>query len=117
MLAGGNATWSRSRLGFHLLTERGGNTDQAGIARALDDLLTRAETGPLPADRTTRRVAARTRAAAATPLRPTPDPAEELDDLSPPQDDRIDESGELDSDATVIPFGVFNAREEAERFW
>jgi len=35
----------------------------------------------------------------------------------PPQDDRIDESGELDSDATVIPFGVFNAREEAERFW
>ncbi|HEU5268961.1 MAG TPA: Mu transposase C-terminal domain-containing protein, partial [Jatrophihabitans sp.] len=53
-----------------VLAERGDDQGQAAIARALDDLLTRADHGPVATPRAARRITARTRAAAANPLRP-----------------------------------------------
>jgi putative transposase len=77
----------------------GGQVTEAEVARALDELLTRAEHGP---DRASAKVAARTRAGAAAhrpvlPDPPAPEPAPR-------------------PDAQVIPFGIFDADAEAERW-
>ncbi|GAA2707274.1 Mu transposase C-terminal domain-containing protein [Micromonospora olivasterospora] len=87
-----------------------GEPDETATARVLADLLRRAGEGPAPQappDETDRRVAARTRAAAASHRpRVAPEPAPE-DDVDEPEDGQVD---------NVIPFGIFDAREEAQRW-
>lgn len=107
-----------------LLATRGQGEDQIDIAAALANLLDRADAGP-DADRVSRRVVAKTRAAAATsPRHPAmPDATATID--SSPLAQAGDDSGDNIHDdqdpdqpiAAVIPFGVFDARAEAERFW
>jgi len=78
--------------------------DEAAAARALDDLLRRAGDGPGPADPASQRIAARTRAASSVHRPPPvadPGPAEE------------DDHGE---DHDIAPFGIFDARAEAEQW-
>jgi putative transposase len=94
-------TWRHAR---RLVAEAGRDDTETEIARALDDLLTRAEHGP---DKTSRRVAARTRAAAAA-HRPPPDPVV-------PQDVPGSEPA-LTGESQVVPFGVFDPDAEAERW-
>ncbi len=100
-------TWAHAR---RLAAEKGADdTNETEVARVLDDLLTRAQAGP--ADKRTSRVAARTRAAAAAhrpPSREEPGPA-------------CGDASACDGDddqplATVIPFGVFDADAESERW-
>lgn len=104
-----------------LLADRGDDASEEAVARALDELLTRAQAGPTPAP-ASRRVTARTRAAAANPLRPADTPAKDADAatatafLSEP-DDSADAEMEADAGGVVIPFGVFDAHKEAERWW
>jgi putative transposase len=91
-------TWRHARR----LAERAGReVTETEIARALDELLTRAEHGP---DRAGARIAARTRAAKPAPLPPiaAAEPALETPSAA--------------ADAQVIPFGVFDADAEAERW-
>jgi Mu transposase, C-terminal len=102
-----------------LLAERGADGGQQEIARALDELLTRTGNGPTPIPRTSRRVAARTRAATATPLRtvnPPTDGEPDSDSATAPVDPETPSNG-AGGGAVVIPFGVFDADKEAERFW
>ncbi|MET8431762.1 Mu transposase C-terminal domain-containing protein [Streptomyces sp900116325] len=92
-------TWQHAR---RLAAEAGlDDANEAAVARVLDGLLTRAEHGP---DTRTAKVVGRTRAAAASHRPPAqraaPEPA-------PP-----DHSTEPE----VIPFGVFDAHAEAERW-
>ncbi|MGN2636520.1 Mu transposase C-terminal domain-containing protein [Nocardia takedensis] len=96
-------TWREAR---RLVARRGADdTDETAIARALDDLLTRGENGPArPDERATRRAAARGRVAAATHRPPTSD--------TKPVEPTAVESVE----ATVIPFGIFDAAAEAEKW-
>ncbi|MFJ3575386.1 Mu transposase C-terminal domain-containing protein [Streptomyces rubiginosohelvolus] len=93
-------TWQHAR---RLATGAGlDSTNEAAVARVLDTLLTRAEHGP---DTRTAKVADRTRAGAASHRPPAPRAAPE-----PAPPDRSTESAE------VIPFGVFDAHAEAERW-
>ncbi|GGX17791.1 transposase [Streptomyces noursei] len=94
-------TWQHAR---RLAAEAGlDDTHEAAVARVLDELLTRAEHGP---DKHTARVAGRTRAGAAA-HRP---PAQEAEaDPSAPDDSP-------QPAAPVVPFGVFDAHAEAERW-
>jgi hypothetical protein len=86
------------------------------IAAALANLLDRAGTGP-DNDQVSRRVVAKTRAAAATSPRPPTEPdATTAIDTPALADDGIDDDPDQPV-AAVIPFGVFDARAEAERFW
>ncbi|GAA0626119.1 Mu transposase C-terminal domain-containing protein [Streptomyces crystallinus] len=92
-------TWQHAR---RLATETGlDNTNEAAVARVLDTLLPRAEHGP---DTRTAKVAGRTRAGAASHRPPAPRAPE------PAPSDRTTEPAE------VIPFGVFDAHAEAERW-
>ena len=75
------------------------------IARVLDNLLTRAEHGP---DTAGRKIAARTRAALASHWAPTPEPAAP-EPAKPAAASRPDTT-------EAIPFGVFDADAEAERW-
>lgn len=101
------------------LTERGDDDSQHTIAQALDDLLTRAGNGPTSIPRTSRRIAARTRAATATPLRPnlTPSADEAPTQAATPPAKPERAADEPSKGGVVIPFGVFDADKEAERFW
>jgi transposase InsO family protein len=92
-------TWRHARRLATAATP-GEQVTEAEVARALDELLTRAEHGP---DRASAKVAARTRAGAAAhrPVLPEPPPAPE----PAPR-----------PDAEVIPFGIFDADAEAERW-
>src|SRR5664279_4414190 len=86
--------WRHTR---KLATERGvDDTNETEVAKVLDDLLTRAQAGPV--DKATDRVAARTRVAA-TAHRP---PAQ----AEPAEPAAAEPDGPM---ATVIPFGVFDA--------
>uniref|UniRef100_UPI003F492F7B Mu transposase C-terminal domain-containing protein n=1 Tax=Amycolatopsis sp. CA-096443 TaxID=3239919 RepID=UPI003F492F7B len=103
-------TWNHARA---LARSRGdGAVTETDIARALDELLTRAEHGP---DRAGARVVARTRTAAAA-HRPVPahpaatDPAA-ADLMDPPAAEPAAAVG-----GEVVPFGVFDADAEAERW-
>ena len=75
----------------------------------LDDLLTRAQAGPV--DKLSDRIAARTRVAAAAHRPPPRDDATPRESRGSPADG--DGDGPL---ATVIPFGIFDADAEAERW-
>ena len=98
-------TWRHAR---KLAADKGlDDSNETAVARVLDELLTRAQAGPV--DKRSDRVTARTRVAATTHR---PPPREE-----PPSAP----SGENDEDAgtrlaTVIPFGIFDADAEAERW-
>jgi hypothetical protein len=90
-------TWRHARrLAEQTERETGREANETAIARALDALLTRAEHGP---DRLGARVVARTRTAGATPRPALPDPVP----APAPA-------------AEVVPFGVFDADAEAERW-
>ena len=108
-------TWAHAR---RLAAERGlDGRDEGVVAAVVNDLLQRAETGPQPT-KSDQRVAARTRAATATPMRPATPPST---GAAPTQDDEPDKTPRPDEDgdgalAEVIPFGVFDARLEAERW-
>jgi putative transposase len=96
-------TWRHAR---KLTAEKGlDDSNETEVARVLDDLLTRAQAGPV--DKASDRVTARTRVAAAT-HRP------------PPRDEPPDVDGQGDDTgtqlATVIPFGIFDADAEADRW-
>ena len=93
-------TWRHAR---RLTVERGRDAgNESEVARVLDELLTRAEHGP---DRTSAKAVARTRAVGSAHGRPAPD---QRPTPTPVVDER--------SDAEVIPFGVFDADAEAERW-
>lgn len=106
-----------------VLTERGEDCGQHEIARALDELLIRAGDGPpRPLDKPARRVAARTRAAAAHPLHPVVAGARTAKANGDQPSELESEASEFDvsgaeADAVVIPFGVFDAHAEARRLW
>ncbi|MEV0443954.1 Mu transposase C-terminal domain-containing protein [Streptomyces spectabilis] len=96
-------TWSHAR---RLAAEAGlDDTSEAVVARVLDGLLTRAEHGP---DKRTAKVVGRTRVAAAVHA-PAAAPAIESDAASEPEP-------EVQPSAAVVPFGVFDAHAEAERW-
>ncbi|MFJ9845863.1 Mu transposase C-terminal domain-containing protein [Kitasatospora sp. NPDC101155] len=92
-------TWRHAR---SLLAAKGADgTDEGAIAAAVEDLLTRAGSGP------DRRVAARTRAASAVPVRPAAEPPrDEVEEAEPDEDEVI---------GKVIPFGVFDAFTDGSR--
>lgn len=96
-----------------LLAARGQGEDQVDVAAALAELLNRAGTG---GDRATRRVVAKTRAAGTTAAPPSAAPdvdgGAESRSLEPDGD-----VNDEDEPTVVVPFGVFDARVEAERFW
>lgn len=114
----GDQAWQHAQ---QVLARRGqDSTNEADIAAAVTALLDRAEAGPTPNDarpattKRDRRVAARARATAA-PSWPRPadecvpdDPASTTEEPGEPGASRL---------ADVIPLGVFNAREEAKRWW
>jgi putative transposase len=105
-----------------LLADRGDDRSEEAVARALDELLIRAGAGPTSASPASQRITARTRAAAANPLRPADTPAEEADGAtaaasSGEPDDSAGTATEADAGGVVIPFGVFDAHKEAERWW
>ncbi|MFI6100835.1 Mu transposase C-terminal domain-containing protein [Lentzea sp. NPDC051213] len=79
---------------------------EAEIARVLDDLLTRAQTGPQ--DKASARVVARTRTAAAAHRPQLPAPVDVVDEPASAPNPA--------PGAQVIPFGVFDADAEAERW-
>jgi hypothetical protein len=100
-------TWCHAR---QLTAERGlDDTNETEVAKVLDDLLTRAHTGPV--DKRTDRVTARGRVAAASHRLPPPD------DPPTPPEDRDDETDHADGPlAQVIPFGIFDADAEAAKW-
>jgi len=110
----GEQAWEHAR---KMLARRGEDPVTEGeIARAAAALLDRAEQGPAkgPEERRDRKAAARARAESAAgpsvPEEETPQPA------GPPAWD----DGEEDGDgplADVIPLGIFDAREEAKKWW
>ena len=84
------------------------DTNETEVARVLDELLTRAQAGPV--DKASDRVAARTRVAAAA-HRPPSSATKPSENGS--RDRRTPATA---SWPTVIPFGVFDADAEAERW-
>lgn len=95
-------TWRHAR---RIAAEAGrDDTNEAELARVLDDLLTRAQNGP--GERGNAKVAARTRVGAATHRPPRPDPPTE------PKAGKV----EREKHATVIPLGIFDADAEAEKW-
>jgi hypothetical protein len=100
-------TWRHART---LTAQRGGDdTNETEVARVLDDLLTRAEAGPV--DKRSDRIRARTRVAA-TAHRPVL-PAAAAEQPAPQPSPNDGGGGRL---ATVIPFGIFDADAEADRW-
>ncbi|BBZ57008.1 DDE-type integrase/transposase/recombinase [Mycolicibacterium phocaicum] len=94
-------TWRHARV---LTAQRGGDdSNETQVARVLDDLLTRAAAGPV--DKRTDRVAARTRLTSVTNslIAPSDHPEPEPESTGEPL-------------ATVIPFGVFDAAAEADKW-
>ncbi len=100
--------------------------DEEAVAQAAIELLDRATDGPeqqparqrrgksKPAQRRDRKVAARTRATSA-PTWPRPAPlAAEPPPPAPAAPEAPDENEDL---AEVVPLGIFDAREEAQRWW
>jgi hypothetical protein len=100
-------TWRHAR---RVVAESGREVTETEIARALDALLTRAEHGPDTAGRT---IAARTRVGASSHRPPS------LAAPAPPSDDsgtEVPGDSEEATLATVIPFGIFDADAEADRW-
>jgi len=110
----GEQAWDHAR---QMLARRGQDPiTEAEIAQAAQQLLDKAES-PDHADRPStrdRKVAGRTRATAKTP-RPIPSPQQQT---FPTQDSDLDEDdGDDDPLAEVIPLDVFDARQEATKWW
>jgi transposase InsO family protein len=100
-------TWRHART---LTAQRGGDdTNETEVARVLDDLLTRAEAGPV--DKRSDRIRARTRVAATAHRPVLPAAAAEQPEQQPSPNDGGGGRG-----ATVIPFGIFDADAEADRW-
>lgn len=96
-------TWRHAR---KLAAARGvDDTNETEVAKVLDDLLTRAQAGPV--DKVSDRVTARTRVAAAAHRPPPRDNTSASETAEPAADAPL---------ATVIPFGVFDADAEAARW-
>ncbi|MEV4020355.1 Mu transposase C-terminal domain-containing protein [Nonomuraea angiospora] len=119
----GEQAWEHGR---RILAERGNRAPtEAEIAKAVSDLLDRAERGPdRPAAAPRRgrgstrdeRVAARTRATAASPLLPAAPASGEPDRAPEPAGhDGQDDGQPQERLAKVIPLGAFNAHEEARK--
>ncbi|MEX5712943.1 integrase [Parafrankia sp. FMc6] len=89
------------------------DTNEAEVARVLDDLLTRAQTGPV--DRATARVAARTRVAAAS-HRPPPTNGELAADTEAEREAAGPNRPSARTMTAVVPLGVFDADAEADRW-
>jgi putative transposase len=108
----GEAAWAQAQ---DILARRGSDkTTEAEIAEAVSKLLDRAEQGPEPRSergpaKRDRRVAARTRATSkpAWP-RPGDDEPARAEPEDEPSTDRL---------APVIPLGVFDAQQEARKWW
>lgn len=92
----------------HARQNTAGQADETSIARTLADLLTRAGDGP--AEAADRRIAARTQAATRHRV------AEKI--APPTADDDFEDGNTVDDEelGTVIPFGVFDAHAEAQRW-
>jgi hypothetical protein len=107
-------TWRHAR---QVAGADGAEPDETAAAHALDDLLRRAGAGPASGGGSGRgsggRIAARTRAAVTT-HRPPIQPVELEEDSA--EDFGEDEGVDSQETGTVIPFGVFDARAEAERW-
>jgi putative transposase len=102
-------TWRHARRLAEQTTRHTHNqATETEIARALDALLTRAEHGP---DKAGARIAARTRTAAAAHRPKPPAAADAVDGHASPAD-----PAPAQQEAQVIPFGVFDADAEAERW-
>jgi hypothetical protein len=118
----GEQAWASAQ---RIVAGRGADpTDQAEIAHAVTQLLDRAGQGPAPArDRTARRqrrVAARTRATSSRDYpRPDTEPGgKELAGTALAAVGSTDDGSDSDdSAAVVVPLGVFDAHEEATRWW
>jgi len=98
-------TWRHAR---RLAAQAGrDDTNETEVARVLDELLTRAQTGPAT-ERADARVVARTRVGVSAHRHP------------PPEVSAVDDDDEDDPDeqyaAPVVPLGIFDARAEAERW-
>jgi len=120
----GEQAWTQAQ---EILARRGGDSaTEAQIAGAVTALLDKAEQGPAPerAEHTKRdrRVAARTRATT-EPSWPRPvddapdtttDYADDQADQDCPEPENVTSPERL---AEVIPLGVFDAREEAKKWW
>jgi hypothetical protein len=117
----GEQAWTQAQ---EILARRGGDpTTEAEIAGAVTALLDRAEQGPATGKsehtKRDRRVAARTRATGPSWPRPVDDPAPDT------RADTADEQAAQEPEtmtpperlAKVIPLGVFDAREEAKKWW
>jgi hypothetical protein len=109
----GEQAWDHAR---QLLARRGQDpATEAEIAQAAEALPDKAERGPGrgKAAKRDQRAAGRARAvSAAGPALPEPQPQ------SPPAWDDADGGGEdADQLAEVIPLGIFDAREEAKKWW
>jgi len=97
-------TWRQAR---RVAAERGGDPcDQTTLAGILDELLARAQKGPVPADRAVTRALARDRSAASLPLRPA-------SQVPQPGDGDVGEDADVvplraGETPTVVPFGFFD---------
>ena len=100
-------TWRHAR---RMAAERGlDDTSEADVARVLDELLSRAQAGPgnRSRDRRSDKIAGRTKAAAAS-RRPPPHPG------GPEQPAPAGDAGRASDE--VVPFGIFDAAAEAEKW-
>jgi len=105
-------TWRHAR---KLAAQRGiDDTNETEVAKILDDVLARAQAGPV--DKATDRVAARTRVAAASHRRPPRESPDQAQPAIEAADDAAAEDQQVVPLATVIPFGIFDADAEAERW-
>ena len=108
----GEQAWNHAR---QMLARRGHDqATEAEIARAAEDLLDKAGHGPGrgKADRQDQKAAGRDRAVSSARCampEPQPLPAPAWDDA-----DEDEDAGQL---AQVIPLGIFDAREEARKWW
>ena len=111
----GEQAWDQAR---KMLARRGQDpVTEAEIARAAAALLDKAERGPARGreERRDRKAAARARAAAAAGPSVPEEAAQPPGQQVPPAwDDGEDDDGPL---ADVIPLGIFDAREEAKKWW
>ena len=111
----GELAWDHAR---QQLAAQGRQATEAEIAQAVSALLQRADRGPAPDGEPTnkpskreQRVAARTKATAA-PSWPRPEPPA-------PAHENVDNVEDADTEplAEVVPLRVFDARQEASRWW
>jgi transposase InsO family protein len=111
----GEMAWEHAR---KIISRQGaGQATEEEIAQVVDDLLDRAGQGPAEAaqpSKAARRVAGRTRATAKRPA-PDPEPVPQAAAAADPAPD--DEGADDVALAPVIPLGVFDAEEEAKRWW